>query len=291
MITRLQQRRVNPHNHRPATLQAPEPVPFTDEQAVEFNKKNEESLVKWFGAFKPETKENYIASIYLTGTKVQYANFPRVPNIMLLEKWANSLKENGLKGIIFHNCFNEPDTRKFPHITWIRVTMPGNYMSGLYRFFIYHVFMKMFGEFIGNIMFTDSTDLDFLKNPFIQDNYKKDKIYIGCEPVVCGNKWMLSSALGYPKYGELVKKDAGFADRTLLNAGLVGGNAKIVSPFIEQVAFECSKMYPCAGTQDMNIINYLAYTEYLDKVEFGPQVNTVFTAYEKNNTFAWLRHK
>lgn len=283
------QRRINTHNHRPAYQEPQILPPFTDEQAVEFNNKNAVVLEKELKAFNPTGKDNYIASIYLIGTKVQYANFPRTPNIMLLEKWANSLKENGLNGIIFHNCF--ADTSKFPWITWIRVTMPPNYMSGLYRYFIYDQFLKTFPKFIDNIFFTDSTDLDFLKNPFIQDNYKKDKIYVGCEQVVRGNKWMLSSALGYPKYAELAKEDSEFADSTLLNAGFVGGNLKTIAPFIEMMAFECSKMYPCAGTQDMNILNYLAYTEFKEYVEFGPHINTIFTAYEKNNNFAWIRHK
>ena len=41
----------------------------------------------------------------------------------------------------------------------------------------------------------------------------------------------------------------------------------------------------------MPIINYLAYTEFKDKVVFGSEINTVFTLDEKNNKVAWIKHK
>lgn len=244
--------------------------------------------------FKPYKKDNYVCSIYLLGAKRKsYGNFNQHKNINLLRKWAQSLLETGLTGILFHNCFtrNEQDLFYGLPVKFIKVQPPKNFQSGLYRYELYRDFIKNYSHHIDNIFFSDSTDLEFLKNPIVQENYSSDKIYIGCEPVVCGNKWMLQACHGFEKYLQLVKTDKEFANHPLLNAGFCGGSIKAISPFIERMATECIRMYPMAEWQDMPIINYLSYTEFKDKVVFGSEINTVFTAYEKNNKVAWIKHK
>ncbi len=243
-------------------------------------------------------KQNFICSIYLTGGR-RYGHFPLKKNIGHLRKWAESLKVNGLNGIMFHNCFNASEIATFSSlpVKFIGVPFPRTYMSGLYRFELYYKFINKFAAHIEHIFFTDSTDLDVLKNPFIHKEYRSDKIYIGCEPVVPGNKWIIgnnhipSACKGFEKYIDLVKTDKAFANRKLLNAGLIGGALPVVAPFIRRMTEECTKMYPRPYIQDMPILNYLAYVEFKDRVVFGDQVNTVFTQYEKDNKVAWFRHK
>lgn len=251
-----------------------------------------------FETFSLSQKDNFICSIYLTGGK-RYGHFPLVKSIEHLRKWGDSLKANNLKGIMFHNCFSTFETLTFSNlpISFIKVPFPKTYMSGLYRFELYHWFLTLFYQYIDNVFFTDSTDLDVLKNPFIQKEYRSDKIYIGHEPVIVGNKWMVgtkkirSAAIGYERFLQLVKRDKRFEHRKLLNAGLIGGSTAAVTPFIKRMTEECSKMYPRPWIQDMPILNYLAYTEFNDQVVYNNQVNTIFTLYEEDNKTAWFRHK
>lgn len=245
-------------------------------------------------SFKPYKKDNFVCSIYLLGAKRKtYGNFNQHKNINLLRKWAESLQATGLTGILFHNCFarNEQDLFYGLPVKFIKVEPPKNFQSGLYRYELYDKFIKAYSPYIDNIFFSDSTDLEFLKNPVIQSNFSRNKIYVGCEPVVCGNKWMMGACHGYEQYIRLVKSDKQFANHPLLNAGFCGGSLEAITPFIERMATECMKMYPVAEWQDMPIINYLAYTEFKEKVVFGSEINTVFTLNEKNNKVAWIKHK
>ncbi len=245
-----------------------------------------------FENFKLYKKDNFIVSIYLTGGR-HYGNFPRKKSIEHLRVWSESLLKNNLTGIMFHNCFTLEEISTFQNlpVKFIEVSMPKRYASGMFRFELYNKFLEQFADCIDNIFFTDSTDLDVLKNPFIQPNYSRDKIYIGYEPVIKDNKWMKGATNGFKQYDELCKKDKLFANSPLLNAGLVGGSLESVKYFIKRVYQECSRLYPINYCQDMPIINYLAYTEWKNSVEFGSHVNTVFTGYEKDNTKAWFRHK
>jgi len=245
-------------------------------------------------SFKPYKKENYVCSIYLLGAKYStYGNFTQRKNIELLRAWAVSLKKNNLTGILFHNCFtrNEQDLFYGLPVKFIRVNPPAKFQSGLYRYELYHKFILNYAPYIDNIFFSDSTDVEVLRNPVIQKEYDRDKIYIGCEPVKAGNKWMRDAAKGYSKYFKLLVDDKEFVNNTLLNAGLCGGSLEAIAPFIKRMAEECISMYPVAEYQDMPIINYLGYTEFRNKIVYGDLVNTVFKAYEIDNKKAWFKHK
>jgi hypothetical protein len=245
-----------------------------------------------FADFKLRKKENFVCSIYLFGLK-RYGNFPTVKSIEHLRKWAESLKRCNITGILFHNCFDKYELNSFADlpIKFVHVSPSKRHMSGLYRFELYYSFLKNYSSYIDNVFFTDSTDLDILKNPFESQIYRSDKIYIGYEPVIAGNKWMIGASRGFKEYIELLRSDQEFYHRPLLNAGCIGGSHKEVLPFIKRTTELCQRMYPISSTQDMPIINYLAYKEFKDKVEYGKHVNTIFTAYEQNNNVAWIRHK
>ena len=246
------------------------------------------------GSFKPYKKDNYVCSIYLLGAKHStYGNFTQKKNIELLRAWAVSLEKNNLTGILFHNCFtrNEQDLFYGLPVKFIRVQPPSKFQSGLYRYELYHKFMQHYAAYIENIFFSDSTDVEVLKNPVIQKEYQQDKIYIGCEPVKTGNKWMIEAARGYSKYSNWLAESPDHRVKVLLNAGLCGGSLKAIAHFIERMSQECISMYPVAEYQDMPIINLLAYTEFKQEIVFGDIVNTVFKGYEKNNKKAWFKHK
>lgn len=237
-------------------------------------------------------RQNYVCSIFLIGS-FSYGNFKRVKDINLIRKWGQSLQNTGLNGIMFHNCFTENDIDSFLPlpVTFVKVDFPKGLQSGLFRYELYNTLIEKYADFIDNAFFTDSTDLDVLKNPCISPNYRTDKIYIGCEPKTTDNRWMIEIAKHYPKYLNLLKKDRSFGQKILLNAGLCGGSLKAITPFIKRMAEECISVYRNSQLQDMAIINYIGYTEFSDKISFGSQVNTIFTKQETDNKVAWFRHK
>lgn len=243
--------------------------------------------------FKPAAPADFVASIYLVGSKDNWNNFLFTPDIMKLETWAKSLCNTGLTGLVFHNCFSVEDIGRFSvyPVKFSYAEMPAGWNSGLYRFKLYHDFITGWSNCIENIFFTDSTDLEVLQNPMRCAQYRHDKIYIGCEPDTMSSKWMTTFSDNYSCYTDLLTSDPNFAAHTLLNAGLCGGSITAITPFIKRMSEECLKMEGVAHFQDMPIINYLAYTEFKDHIVYGGLVNTVFKAYEQGNGVAWFRHK
>src|SRR5690606_38354312 len=93
------------------------------------------------------------------------------------------------------------------------------------------------------------------------------------------------------------------ANLPLLNAGLIGGDRDTVMRFCQREV----KMYfddhidwiygwetkrvndEVAG--DMGVFNYVARTEFSGVLDYGPHVNTVFKAEEKDNKTAWWKHR
>ena len=246
--------------------------------------------------FVPTVKENFVASIYLVGSKLKWNNFSDTPNIKLLENWAFSLKKTGLTGILFHNCFTEDDIKQFStypvHFSYAE--MPKGNNSGLYRFELYAEFLAKYQDKIGGMFMTDSTDLEMLQNPFTHKKFDGNTIYIGCEPWSFEQWEKLRAARplinSLSELRELMA-DKQFAKQTVLNAGLVGGTCHAITPFIKEMAAWCNKFSRNASFQDMPIINFLAYTKFKSKIAYGPQVNTHFTGYEKDNKVAFVKHK
>lgn len=247
--------------------------------------------------FVPTEKKNYVATIYLTGSLKNWNNFPAQPNISLIEDWARSLAHVGLTGIVFHNCFNTKEIESFAKypVHFSYVEMPFGHNSGLFRYEIYAEFIQKYQGMIEGIFCTDSTDLEFLKNPFTQPKFDKSKLYIGCESWTVeycmkdrGAKFVFEAC---PEFMERLKNEPDFKNNTVLNAGLVGGAVEVITPFIIRMAKECHKFRKNPHFQDMGVMNVLGYGDFKDHVYFGPQLNTQFNHFDKYNSYSWVRHK
>lgn len=241
--------------------------------------------------FVPRKKENFIATIFLIGSKDKWNGFTDDANINKIGNWMWSLKDTGVTGIVFHNCFSKQQIDYFSDypVKFSYVEMPSGHNSGLFRFELYNDFMQKYSKFIDGIFFTDSTDLEVLKNPFASKQFDRIKIYVGSEPHTKDYTNLQWLAKGVHDYFELLPNPR-FAKSILFNAGLCGGSAKAVAPFIKRMAEECGKYKNNAAFQDMPLINILAYKEFADKVNYGYHVNTVFSKFERND-FSWFRHK
>jgi len=85
-----------------------------------------------------------------------------------------------------------------------------------------------------------------------------------------------------------------FSEATLLNCGIIGGSYNVMVNFIDRLAFiheNHNRNNITAYTGDMGAFNYLARTQFSNRLLHGLPVNTVFKMYESERNDCWFRHK
>lgn len=137
----------------------------------------------------------------------------------------------------------------------------------------------------------DATDVELLGEPF--NGLEAGKLYIGSEHKLVGDDWMMAHHQS--------KKLQSFMDgnrNQLLNAGLVGGDRKTLIDFLTHLVhlYIDNKIDVWHGKDkdlgvgDMAALNYVAYTYFMDRLVFGPQINTIFKSEQRNGFSIW-KHK
>lgn len=237
---------------------------------------------------------SHITGVYDVNRNTILAN----DDFSLVSDWAKSITELGMQGIIFHNHFSAETCQlhQSEHIRFIQIGYKPQYNPNVFRYFVYNEFLNLHSKDIGNIFFTDISDVKVLKNPFLQELYLNNStsIFCGDETTSLDNEWMKnhsqhlrSKIQDYSVYEENFKND------TLLNCGIIGGNIKIMQTFINQLwtihyQFNSDNRTPYTG--DMGAFNYLIRTQYNSKVIHGSPVNTEFKSYIDDNS-CWFKHK
>lgn len=147
---------------------------------------------------------------------------------------------------------------------------------------------------ITQVWCVDANDVELLRSPW--PDMKRGILYIGHEPHTVGSKWMVDNHRGK----RLAKFIADNSRRPLLNPGVVGGDRATMIEFCQAVVSEYfdaetrvfhKKDVVAAGLADMGVVNYVAYERFGDRLEFGPQIVTIFKAYETDNTWSIWKHK
>jgi hypothetical protein len=85
-----------------------------------------------------------------------------------------------------------------------------------------------------------------------------------------------------------------FSEETLLNCGIIGGSSTLFFDFLQQLCTIhqlTNSDNKTAYTGDMGAFNYLARTQFNNKIIHGAPVNTVFKNYEIDRDDCWFRHK
>jgi hypothetical protein len=220
-------------------------------------------------------------------------------NYELVQAWATSITERNLQGIIFHNNFSQEtcDTYTNDSISFVKIAYNPRFNPNVYRYFVYKVFLQQYLQLFKHIFITDVSDVVVVNNPFI-DAYFLDNpstIFCGDEPKKLNDSWMLAhSSHLREKISDFAAYESQFADDTLLNCGIIGGNAPLVFQFIEKLC--AIHQYAnidnkTAYTGDMGAFNYLVRTQYNHQLVHGAPVNTVFKGYENDREDCWFRHK
>lgn len=243
--------------------------------------------------------KNIIIASHITGVyDVNRNEILADDDFSIVSKWAKSISDLNLQGIIFHNNFSEATCNKYQsdNLCFIKVEYNPQYNPNVLRYFVYNEFLKLHSHQFENVFFTDVSDVVVLKNPFVQKLFLDNPMAIFCgdEPEILDNVWMqnhgehLRSKI--PDYAIYEEK---FKNNPLLNCGIVGGNRAVLKSFIADLwsihssyNFDnCTKF-----TGDMGAFNYLVRTQYNDNLIYGNPVNTEFKKYLADSS-CWFQHK
>jgi len=217
----------------------------------------------------------------------------------LVEKWANSIMSLKLHGIIFHNSFS-PEieaTYSNEYITFQYVNYNPVYNLSVYRYFVYNHYLSAHQNQIESLFITDSTDVEVLRNPFIQPLFlsNPNALFCGDEPSILQNEWMIKHSTHFRnQIPEFSAYEENFANETLLNCGIIGGNINVMAALIKELV-QFHERYnqnnKVAYTGDMGAFNFIVRNKFNKHLFHGSPVNTVFKLYDLKNTDCWFRHK
>jgi len=200
------------------------------------------------------------------------------------------LKNSNATIIIFHDNFT--DLPNIDRCIFKKVDISGLYAVTVERWFHYLKEIKKNSE-IENVFMVDSTDVLMLHNPFpfIEDNI----IYCGSEyKWRIGDRWLkkrrkkLDKEFYFKDYLNLLEENA---DNDMLNAGIVGGEKKIIIDFLHTLTELHQKHSKNIDKSlDMNMFNYSILKNFNNRYQTGKKIHTRFKDHEQNGT-SWWKHK
>ena len=217
----------------------------------------------------------------------------------LVNDWAASITQAGLRGVIFHNNFSEATCRSFENenITFIKVTHDPQFNPNVFRYFVYRDFLQQHLQQINGIFITDVNDVVVVKNPFTDPLFLENPtaLFCGDEPKTLHNDWMIAHSEHLRNnIPDFASYEHTFATAPLLNCGIIGGATALFFDFLQQLCAihqVANRENKTAYTGDMGAFNYLARTQFNEQIIHGTPVNTIFKAYENDRTDCWFRHK
>lgn len=104
-------------------------------------------------------------------------------------------------------------------------------------------------------------------------------------------KWIHDNHNIYIKNEDYHKFYHEFRNKTLLNAGIVGGKSHIVKEFLDEIIRFYYENDKKLGVTDMATFNFIAYTKFKEIVKHGSIVNTEFKKFDTRNITPFFRHK
>lgn len=208
----------------------------------------------------------------------------------LIAPWLESVERGEWEGVVLAD-----ELKKLPsgYISSTIETVQASDMNVYYQRWLHiYQYLRSHPE-IRWVWCTDGSDVEVLRDPF--QSMVSGNLYVGTEPYLVGDPWMTSN---HParKFEELWKR---FGDKTLVNAGVMGGERKVVQDFAQKMVsvyndIESERFWRWDKSQsdigDMAAFNYVAYFEYGSRLIHGPEVTTDFKAF-KDNGKAKFKHK
>ena len=243
---------------------------------------------------------NFIFASILTGVydvnrneKLSENDFETVNN------WYDSVVQLKLKGVIFHNTFSEKTVEKYQnkYVSFEKIAFDASFNPNVFRYLAYQSFIETNLGNIKNVFVTDVSDVVVLQNPFQQTLFldNPDALFCGDEAEILDNEWMQNHSThlrnSIPNFLAYEQQNK---HKTLLNCGIIGGNVHTMKALMDSLA-NIHRTHTIHNktpfTLDMGAFNYVARTQFSDKIIHGTPVNTLFKGYENERTDCWFRHK
>ena len=244
--------------------------------------------------------ENIILACHIAGVyDVNRSTTLEQDDYALVQAWAESIQALGLQGVLFQNNFSEETCEKYSNenISFIKIDYNEKWNPNVFRYFVYRDFLLNFASTVHSVFVTDVSDVVVVKNPFeaflFQEN--RDTLFCGDEPKTLDNEWMnYHSAHLRNQIADFAEYEQSFAQDTLLNCGIIGGSTTVMLNFLESLCSvheQFNQDNKTAFTGDMGAFNYIARTQFNDRLIHGAPVNSIFKGYEGSRMDCWFRHK
>ncbi|WP_290845784.1 galactosyltransferase-related protein [Flavobacterium sp.] len=234
-------------------------------------------------SFKPFIeKKNAILTCYFTGVVDPQRKEKWVAKASDLDALIASASKSSVELVVLHDCFSDEDERDVPGLVrFVRVETSVNPYAQ--RWISYRNWLRENAELYEHIICVDATDVEVLREPEWANI--GERLIVGDEVQVVGCDWMVKKHQG-KTLQDFFKANA---QRQLINAGVMGGKVSTVLEFMRQlIDFYCLDQM---GETDMGMFNYIAYSNWNERLFFGRQITTVFKAEDKNDKIAWFKHK
>jgi hypothetical protein len=179
----------------------------------------------------------------------------------------------------------------------VRVEHNPRFNPNVFRYWVYNDFLQHHIQHFTNIFITDIGDVVVVQNPFIHPHFitNPEALFCGDEPKTLDDEWMWAHSTHLrSNIADFATYESQFKQEALLNCGIIGGSASLMFNFIQQLCVlhersNCDNH--TAYTGDMGAFNYLARTQFNDRIKHGTPVNTTFKQYETERNDCWFRHK
>ncbi|WP_111671413.1 hypothetical protein [Algoriphagus litoralis] len=244
--------------------------------------------------------KNLICASLFTGVfDVNRSELLPEDNFLLIEKWCLSIQKLDLKGVVFHNTFSEKTIaeNENKNIQFIKVDFNTTLNANVYRYLVYFDFLKKHQSQIEQVFFTDISDVEVVNNPFSDPFFIRNPSSLFCcdEAEILDNPWMKNHCRHLRDWiSDFHLFEEKYKGNKLLNCGVIGGRTETMLSLLEELCWIHSTITirnKTSFTLDMGAFNYVARTQFADRLNHGFPINTQFKGYESERMDCWFRHK
>lgn len=220
-------------------------------------------------------------------------------DVSRIQDWYDSVTKLQLRGVIFHNTFSQRTVEAYQnkYVSFVSVSYNKRLNANVFRYLVYQELLRQFADQITHLFVTDISDVVVIQNPFVQPLFLQhpDALFCGDELETLDNEWMhhhsthlRNSITNFSDYEQANQQ------KTLLNCGIIGGNVQIMRELIDSLAY-IHRTYTIHNqtpyTLDMGAFNFVARTQFGERLLHGAPINTRFKQYESTRSDCWFRHK
>lgn len=243
---------------------------------------------------------NLICATILTGVyDVNRSELVADDDFDRIKDWYDSVLKLRLRGIVFYNTFSPTTIEKYQneYVTFVSVLYDKRLNANVFRYLVYQEFIRQYAHKIANLFVTDIADVVVIQNPFVQSLFVEnpDALFCGDELETLDNEWMQQHSTHLrTSIPDFAVYERSHQQETLLNCGIIGGNVRVMKELMDSLS-DIHRTHTIHNqtpyTLDMGAFNFVARTQFAQRLIHGAPINTRFKRYESERTDCWFRHK